>query len=136
MDRNTEMLLCPVKVVKHYLSRTVQYYPVCSNIFISTERRKHYVTKDTVSIWLRSVIYEAYRSASDSNFTAVKVQACGVRNIGASVLFRKTFIVQQVMKTKTCASQTILTSFYLRDITSWSMDTSTRGPVMAAQQVL
>ena len=55
----TEILLCcpVVIVVKQYLSRTNQYHPTCSNLFISNGRQK-WVTKNTIIFWLRSVIKE------------------------------------------------------------------------------
>ena len=80
-DGDREMLLCPVRAVKWYISRTDQYFPASSNLFISNGRVKKYASKNIILSWLKSVIKETYRSASDSNCTAVKASAHRVWNI-------------------------------------------------------
>ena len=40
-DRDT-MLLCPVEVLKNYLSRTEQSCPACTNLFVSLTKRENW----------------------------------------------------------------------------------------------
>ena len=97
-------------------------------------RRK--LPKMPALFWLRAVISEVYRTASDGNCTVVRAKAHEVPSTGALMLLRKNFAVQQVMTTGTWASQNTFTSFYLRDVTHRLTDTFSIGPVVASQQVL
>ena len=133
MNRDKEMLFCPVIVVRHYLSRTEQYLLTCSNFFISVGRKKWCMTKN--SFWSWSIISETHRTASNPVCAAVKARSHGVRSIGTILLFKKNLAFQQVMRAGMWMSQTTLTSFYLREVTHKSMDTLSIGPVMAAQRV-
>ena len=54
VDGDIKMMLCPVKAIKHHMTRKDQYSPVYINFIISTESKKC-VTKNTISFWLRSV---------------------------------------------------------------------------------
>ena len=52
-------------------------------------------------------------------------------SIRTSVLFKKNFVVQQVLKVDMWASQTSFTSFHQRDVTHRNTDSSSIGPVIA-----
>ena len=67
-------------------------------------------------------ISESIRTSSDSHCRAVKAKAHKVKGIGTSMLFSKTFAVQQALRADTWVIQMMFTS-YLRDITHESMDT-------------
>ena len=55
-DDKDELLLCPIRSLCGYLSRTEQYRPGIEWLFISTGRCKRRVSHNTISFWLRSVI--------------------------------------------------------------------------------
>ena len=69
-----ELLLCPIRALRKYLSCTEQYRAEVSNSFVSTKREKR-VSQNTISFWIRSVISHVYRSASDEDCRLVKVKA-------------------------------------------------------------
>ena len=52
------------------------------------------VTRNTVSFWLRSVVSEVYKMASDRDHTAVKAKVHDIRNIGTSRLFIRRTLIQ------------------------------------------
>ena len=54
-------LLCPVRAVKYYLSRTAQHCPRCERLFVASGRTKKEIFKNTLSFWLRRVISLAYQ---------------------------------------------------------------------------
>ena len=58
------------------------------------------------------------------------------RGIAPSILFRKNFAVDQVLKAGTWRRHTTFTRHYLRDIAHKSLDTFHLGPVVAAQSVV
>ena len=53
-------LLCPVRVVRHYLDRTAAHRPRCELLFVTAGRSNKEISKITVSFWLRKTISRAY----------------------------------------------------------------------------
>ena len=134
MNRNGR-LLCPVRAVKVYLDRTASHRPRCERLFVPAGRSKKEISKTTVSFWLRKTISRAYELSG----TALPVpipRARETRGIAPSILFRKNFAVDQVLKAGTWRRHTTFTRHYLRDIAHKSLDTFHLGPVVAAQSVV
>ena len=128
-------LLCPVRAVKVYLDRTAPHRPRCERLFVTAGRSKKEISKTTVSFWLRKTISRAYELSG----TALPVpapRARETRGIAPSILFRKNFAVDQVLKAGTWRRHTTFTCHYLRDIAHKSLDTFHLGPVVAAQSVV
>ena len=128
-------LLCPVRAVKVYLDRTAPHRPRCERLFVTAGRSKKEISKTTVSFWLRKTISRAYELSG----TALPVpapRARETRGIAPSILFRKNFAVDQVLKAGTWRRHTTSTRHYLRDIAHKSLDTFHLGPVVAAQSVV
>ena len=128
-------LLCPVREVKVYLDRTASHRPRCERLFVTAGRSKKEIAKTTVSFWLRKMISRAYELSG----TALPVpapRARETRGIAPSILFRKNFAVDQVLKAGTWRRHTTFTRHYLRDIAHKSLDTFHLGPVVAAQSVV
>ena len=128
-------LLCPVRAVKVYLDRTASHRPRCERLFVTAGRSKKEIAKTTVSFWLRKTIPRAYELSG----TALPVpapRARETRGIAPSILFRKNFAVDQVLKAGTWRRHTTFTRHYLRDIAHKSLDTFHLGPVVAAQSVV
>ena len=119
-------LLCPVRAVKVYLYRTASHRPRCERLFVIAGRSKKEITK---------TISRAYELSG----TALPVpapRAHETRGIAPSILFRKNFAVDQVLKVGTWRRHTTFTRHYLRDIAHKSLDTFHLGPVVAAQSVV
>ena len=76
--------------MKRYLPRNGQYHPAYSHLFISTKSVKK-IWKNSILFWLKVVIKGAYKSASDSDCSAVKARVHAAWSIGASMLFKKNF---------------------------------------------
>ena len=128
-------LLCPVQAVKVYLDRTASHRPRCERLFVTAGRSKKEIAKTTVSFWLRKMISLTYELSG----TALPVpapRARETRGIAPSILFRKNFAVDQVLKAGTWRRHTTFTRHYLRDIAHKSLDTFHLGPVVAAQSVV
>ena len=102
-------LLCPVRAVKVYLDRTASHRPRCERLFVTAGRSKKEIVKTTVSFWLRKTISRAYELSG----TALPVpapRARETRGIAPSILFRKNFAVDQVLKAGTWHRHTTFTS--------------------------
>ena len=125
-------LLCPVRAIRVYLDRTAPHRPRCERFFVTAGRSKKEIAKTTVSFWFRKTISRAYELSG----TALPVpapRARETRGIAPSLLFKKNFAVDQVLKAGTWRRHTTFTRLYLRDIAHRSLDTFHLGPVVAAQ---
>ena len=74
-----ELLLCPIRALCKYLSRTKQYRPEIEGLLISTGMRKKRVSNNIISFWLQSVISFAHSSASEEDCRSLEVRAHNVR---------------------------------------------------------
>ena len=128
-------LLCPVRAVRCYLDRTAAHRPRCERLFVTAGRSKKEISKTTVSFWLRKTILRAYQlSGMEQPVSAPRVRE--THGIAPSLLFKKNFAVDQVLKAGTWRRHTTFTRHYLRDIAHWSLDTFHLGPVVAAQALV
>ena len=95
-----EKLLCPVRAVRCYLDCTAAHRPRCELLFVTAERSKKEISKTTVSFWLRKSISRAYQlSGMEQPVPAPRArETCG---IAPSLLFKKNFAVDQVLKAGT-----------------------------------
>ena len=110
-----------------YLDRTAAHRPRCERLFVTAGRSKEEISKTTVSFWLRKTISRAYQlSGTEQPVPAPRARE--TRGIAPSLLFKKNFAVDQVLKAGT--------RHYLRDIAHRSLDTFHLGPVVAAQALV
>ena len=127
-------LLCPVRAVRCYLDRTVAHCPHCERLFVTAERSKE-ISKTTVSFWLRKTILRAYElSGTEQPVPAPRARE--TRGIAPSLLFKRNFAVDQVLKASTWRRHTTFTRHYLRDFAHRSLDTFHLGSVVAAQALV
>ena len=127
--------LCPVRVVSRYLDRNAAHRPRCERLFVTAGRSKKEISKTTVSFWLRKTISRVYElSGKDQPVPAP--QARETRGIAPSLLFKKNFAVDQVLKAGMWHRHTTFTRHYLRDLAHRSLDTFHLGPVVAAQALV
>ena len=128
-------LLGPVWVVRHYLDPTAAHCPPCERLFVTTGRSKKEISKTAVSFWLRKTISRAYE-VSGTEQPVPAPRARETRGIAQSLLFKKNFAVDQVLKAGTWRRYTTFKRHYLRDLAHWSLDTFHLGPVVAAQALV
>ena len=90
-------LLCPERAVRCYLDHTAAHRPRCERLFVTAGRSKKEISKTTVSFWLRKTISRAYE-LSGTEQPVPAHRACETRGIAPSLLFKKNFTVDQVLK--------------------------------------
>ena len=128
-------LLCPVRVVRCYLDRTAAHRPRCERLFVTAGRSKKEISKTSVSFWLRKTISRAYElSGTEQPVPAPRARE--TRGIAPSLLLKKNFAVDQVLKAGTWRRHTTFMCHYLRDLAHRSLDTFHLGPVVAAQALV
>ena len=128
-------LLCPVRAVRCYLDHTAAHRPLCERLFVTAGRSKKEISKTTVSFWLRKTISLAYELLGTEQ-PVPDPRARETHGIAPSLLFKKNFAVDQVLKACTWRRHTTFTSHYLRDLAHRSLDTFHLGPVVAAQALV
>ena len=128
-------LLCPVQAVRCYLDCTAAHHSLCERLFVTAGRSKKEISKTTVSFWLRKMISHAYElSGTEQPVPAPRAhETCG---IAPSLLFKKNFAVDQVLKTGMWRRHTTFTRHYLRDLAHRSLNTFHLAPVVAAQALV
>ena len=134
-NNHNERLLCPVRVVRHYLDRTAAHRPHCERLFVTAGRSKKEISKTIVSFWLRKTISRAYQLSGLAQPVSAP-RARETHGIAPSLLFKKNFAVDQELKAGTWRRHTTFTRHYLRDIAHRSLDTFHLGPVMASQALV
>ena len=93
-------LLCPVRVVRCYLNLTASHRPQCERLFVTAGRNTKEIAKNTVSFWLQKTISRAYQ-LSGIYIPDPPPRAWETRGIAPSLLFKKNFAVDQVLKAST-----------------------------------
>ena len=124
-----------MQAVRCYLDRTAAHRPRCERLFVTAGRSKKEIPKTTVSFWLRKKISRAYE-LSGTKQPVPAPRARETRGIAPSLLFKKNFAVDQVLKAGTWRRHTTFTRHYLRDLAHRSLDTFHLGPVVAAQALV
>ena len=127
-------LLCPVRAVRCYLDCIGAHHPCCERLFVTAGRSKKEISKTTVS-WLRKTISHAYQLLGVAQPVPAP-RARETHGIAPSLLFKKNFAVDQVLKAGTWRRHTTFMRHYLRDIAHRSLDTFHLGPVVAAQALV
>ena len=121
-DSPNGRILCPVRAVRLYLTRTAQHRPRCERLFVASGRTKKEISKNTVSFWLCRVISLAYQLSGRPLLTSSPL-ARETRGIAPSRFFKKNYAVSQVLKAGTWRRHTTFTHHYLRDLSHKSLDT-------------
>ena len=122
--------LCPVRAVRCYLDRIAAHRPRCERLFVTAGRSKKEISKTTVSFWLQKTISRAYE-LSGTEQPVPAPRAHETHGIAPSLLFKKNFAVDQVLKAGTWRRHTTL-----RDLAHRSLGTFHLGPVVAAQALV
>lgn len=131
-----DLLLCPVRALKEYLSRTRDRRPFKSRLFLPITGSADSVTRNTISRWIRMVIRLAYQGVNQDLLDSLKISAHEVRALSTSVAFQRNLSVPDVMQAASWRCQSTFASFYLRDLTAISGQLFSLGPMVAAQRVI
>ena len=133
-DLPDELLLCPVRALRSYLSRTSSIAPRPRTLFVSPRS----LSKNALSFFLRDVISRAYSSPSSSTSTSApsSSRAHSVRGVAASWAFARNASLSSVLAAASWSSSTVFTSFYLSDVQFSSSQGFSLGPVVVAGSVV
>ena len=145
-DLPEELLLCPVRALRVYLSRTSSLPSRPRALFVSPRSPSRPLSKNALSFFLRDVIAEVYSSSglslpstvssASSSRPRSSVRAHGVRGIAASWAFHRNASLSSILEAATWSSASVFISFYLSDVQFSSSQGFGLGPVVAVGTVV
>ena len=149
-----ELLLCSVRALRLYLSRTASLPSRPCSVFVSPRSPSRSLSKNALSFFIREVIAEAYSSAgrslpsassssssSVSSFSSSRprssLRAHGVHGVAASWwAFHRNAPSASILESATWSSPSVFSSFYLSDVQFSSSSGYGLGPLVAAGSVV
>ena len=132
-----EMLLCPVRALRRY-EEVVATKRTKKKSFFLPFTNTGIVTANTISTWIKLVIRKAYEALGDSapDLILAGRTAHEVRALAASWAEFNNIALTDIINTCNWRRPTIFTSFYMRDVSSWSEAMKKLGPVVSAGRVV
>ena len=129
--------LCPVRAIKVYLDRTKELREGKKLLFVSYKSgHKGDIHKNTVSSWVRKLLHFSYSSAPEDVVKLTSARTHEVRALASSMAFRGSMELEEVLKACSWKSANTFTTHYLRDVSVFSEDLHSLGPLVAAQRVV
>ncbi|XP_068246763.1 probable 4-coumarate--CoA ligase 3 [Palaemon carinicauda] len=118
VGQEEERLLCPVRALRAYSSRTKNVRGASNSLWCSVKDPQKPLTKNALSFFLRVTIREAHLVCEEENFGLLKVKAHEVRAIATSLAYRKNMSVKQIMDATFWRSNFVFASHYLREVSN------------------
>ena len=123
--------LCPVRCLSCYLSRSAAFVPRCSSLFVSPKRPSRGISKNAISFFLRDVISSAGASSQDKT-----PRAHSIRGMATSFSFVRNASISKVLEAASWRSNSVFSSFYLKDVAYSLGECRSLGPFIAAGAVI
>ena len=123
-----EMLLCPVRALTEYVTRTSRFVDRPRRLFVSSRTPSRSMSKNGIFYLLREVIVHSGASSVDASAP----RAHNIRSIATSSSFFKNWSLTSVIEAVSWRSNTVFTSFYLHDVQYIFNDVHSLGPFIAA----
>ena len=134
-DDYSELLLCPVRAVKKYLSMTKSKNR-SNKLFVSPTDFSKPLSKNAISSFLREVIRNAFQNIPDESRKLTRVHAHEIHAVATSFRFKYNLGQVAMIKRAYWRSNTVFCSRYLRDISHSFLDVSGLGPLFVAKGVV
>ena len=123
-----DLLLCPVRSLSAYLTRTSGIANRPRRLFVSSKCPSRAMSKNGISYMLREVIVQSGASSQSGQVP----RAHSIRGIATSSAFFRNWSLRSVLEAASWRSNTVFTSFYLRDLSFNSDGVHSLGPFVAA----
>ena len=123
-----ELLLCPVRALSAYVTRTSQFTNRPRRLFVSSRSPSRAMPKNGISYLLREVIVQS--GASSQELSAPRAHS--IRGIATSSAFFCNWSLRSVLEAAFWRSNSVFMSFYLRDVQFMLEGGHSLGPFVAA----
>ena len=127
-DLSEDLLLCPVRSLSAYVARTSQFVNRPRRLFVSPRCSSCAMSRNGISFFLREVIVHSGASSE----AVVAPSAHSIRGIATSSAFFRNWSLRSVLEAASWRSNTVFTSFYLRDLQFVFEGVRSLGPFVAA----
>jgi hypothetical protein len=130
--------LCPVRCIQEYRKRTSRIRGNKKNLFISYQAgRKYEICRNTISSWIKNLLQFCYRNPQEETLTLAGLGSHEIRRIAATLVYRGTTSIEDVMRAGSWKVHTTFTDYYLKDLSVIDGKRLRRlGPIVAAQKVV
>ena len=126
-------LLCPVRAIKIYLDKTKHILNRPRNLFVSPRKPSKGISKNALSFFLRETISDANALVEEGGHWP---RAHSIRGVGTSMSFWRNWSMSKILEAATWKSNTVFTSYYLKDVEYTLENCSSLGPFIAAGQII
>ena len=123
-----ELLLCPVRSLSAYVARTSQFVNKPRRLFVSPRCPSRAMSKNGISYLLREVIVQSGASSQSTQAP----RAHSIRGIATSSAVFRNWYLRSVLEAASWRSNSVFTSFYLRDLQFVLDGVHSLGPFVAA----
>ena len=123
-----ELLLYPVRSLSAYMARTLQLVNRPWRLFVSPRCPSRAMSKNGISNMLRELIVQSGASSQSDQAP----RAHSIRGIATSSAFFRNWSLRSVLEASSWRSNTVFTSFYLRDLQFVLDGVHSLGPFVAA----
>ena len=142
-DLPEELLLCPVRALRHYISRTT-FSPRPRSLLVSPRSPSRPLSKNALSFFLHDVIscasssssLSAGSSSASSSRSSSSSRAHSVCGVTASWAFTQNASLSSILAAASWSSASVFTSFHLTDVQFSSLHGFSLGPLVAAGSVV
>ena len=123
-----ERLLCPVRALRAYLTRTNKFRGKRKKLFLSLMPKKRTeITVHTLSRWLRETIKLTYQFQKPHELAQLySIPVHEIRALAASLPVYQSASILDVLKTASWKHHNTFTDFYLRDLSVYSKKLSAK----------
>lgn len=132
IDNNEpDCILCPVRALRIYKKRTEQLRTESGRLFVCIAKKKD-MSVQSISYWLKRVIKLSYELTRPQELdTLHRVTPHEIRAVSASFAVAKHIPIKSIMKNAYWKSETVFTSYYLKDIAKYTKEVKARDTVAA-----
>jgi hypothetical protein len=136
-DLEQDRRLCPVRALRAYLARTQSLRAGRKLLFIPYRPgHKGEICKVTISGWVRKLVQFVYKNADQETATLAGIQTHHIREMAASLTFRGSVDVEDLLRSCRWQHGTTFTEFYLKDVSTIRDGICVLEPLDVAQHVL
>ena len=138
-NNEPDSCLCPVRAIREYISRTREFRKGRNRLFISVQpNRSTDISPQTMSIWVKSLIQQVYKTADIDALRLYKVSAHQVRHISMSLASAYNVGLETIVRSGMWTNPSTFTNFYLSGASTSVLQAERfrLGPLIIAQSVI
>lgn len=132
---DNELLLCPVRALRHYL-RLTKSNDRSDRLFVSPRDFSKSLSSNAISYFLRSTISKSFNSVTNHSRGFARVNAHKIRAVATSLRFKYNVNQVNIMKKAFWRSESVFCQRYLRNISHRYLNVHALGPLIVAQGVV